>query len=97
MRSLHKDQSGITAAAMTTFATLITIAVVWNILTPTLEVNVFEFSENRMRDEGILDRYETTFDMIFFIWKYWPLILLGATMTFLFLSAQREQSQQGFI
>lgn len=95
MRNLRSDESGLAYAAITAFTALIVIAVAWNLLGPTLNREVFDYTENQMMEDNTYEDFRPTFDMIDWIWSYWPLILIFAAVLYLFLASQRPQSPYG--
>lgn len=92
MRSLHRDQGGLAYAAITALSTLIVIAIAWNVLSPTLEEEVFSYAEDELTEDNNFADLEPTYDMIHWIWDYWPLILIFAVVLYMFLASQRPSS-----
>jgi uncharacterized paraquat-inducible protein A len=92
LKRFKKDESGIAYAAALAFATLIVIAISWSVLGPTLEVKIFGYAEEQVAS-GTYD-YGPTAKMIHWVWAVWPLILLAATILYLFAASTRQQ--QGY-
>jgi hypothetical protein len=100
MRSVHSeirrregetilsDERGIAREAAIAFTTLIVIAITWNILFPSLEEHVFEYAENEYKQNNDFTQYESTYQLIYFVAKYWPIIMLIAVLLYLFMASQ---------
>lgn len=95
MRQLDRDaRGGITYTALAAFGTLICIAVVWNIMSPSITHNVFDWTENQMTEDGTFAEYEQTHIIIVWIWDNWPIILLGAVIIWMYVGARKPQQPQ---
>jgi len=83
MDFLKEEKGAVARAAMLSFATLVVIAIVWNIMGPVLNEQIFAFAENRVADD-----MKTTYKLIDMVWRWWPIILLGANIIYLFVQSQ---------
>jgi len=55
--------------------------------------NIFNWSENRMRDDGTWSTFEDTHRIIVWIWDNWPIILLGAVIIAMYMGARKPPQQ----
>ena len=96
MRSLRKDNHGIATTALMAFGTLIIIAVVWNIMMPSIQ-NIFDMTEERMTEDGTFAAYEPTHRIVEWTAKTWPILLLGAVIVWMYVKPNvRRQPQYGY-
>jgi len=94
-KPLHADQGGqIAYKAATAFATLLVIAITWNLLFPTLQEEVFEYAENEYKKNNDYTEYENTYRSIYFVVKFWPIILMIAVVLYLFMASQQPSRGQ---
>lgn len=94
-RPLHSDKSGqIAYKAAVAFSTLLVIAITWNILFPSLQEEVFEYAEKEYKENNDYTEYETTYQLIYYVVKYWPIILLVAVLMYLFMGSQAPSHGQ---
>lgn len=89
MRSLHRDQSGLAYAAITALTSLIIIAIIWNVMSPTMQNEVFDYAQDELQADNNFTDLEDTYNLIDFVWQYWPLILIISVVLYLFLASQR--------
>lgn len=88
-RSFHEDQGGIAHEAAVAFATVLLIAITWNVLFPSLQEHVFEYAENEYKQNDDFTDYKSTYNLIYYVVKYWPIILLVAVLLYLFMASQK--------
>lgn len=65
------------------FATLVIIAIAWNIMGPVLNEHIFSYAAERVSDD-----MKSTYQLINLVWQWWPIILLAAVIIYLFMQAQ---------
>ncbi len=76
------------------FSTLLVIAITWNIMFPTLEEEVFDYAENEYKANDDYTDYASTYQLIYYVTKYWPVILLVVVLLYLFMSSQQPSHGQ---